>query len=170
MRSGETKKLTQSAVVTAMAVLLNCAASVFSTMSYTIIAVSGLLTAYLVSECGLRYAALSYVAASVLCVVLSPDKSCALLFVLLFGAYPIAKSTIEKRARPALALLIKLVYANILLVVVYLLFTRIFLAEPPGNILVYIVGFLIYNFAFVAYDVCMTKLISLYQFLKRYKR
>ncbi len=170
MRSEKVKKLTTSAVITAMAVLLNCIASVFSTMSYTIIAISGILIAFLVSECGMRYSLLAYVAASVLCFILTPDKSCALLFIILFGAYPISKSVIEKRTSPVSGWIIKLIYANVLLVVLYLLFTRLFLAKPPVSVFMYLVGFAVYNFAFVAYDVCMSKLVLIYRFIKWRKR
>ena len=158
----ETKNLTLCAVFTAISVVLAFFASAFSNMSLTLLALCGVVSAFALSECGYKYSVLMYVAVSVISAVFVPDKACVVLYVLLFGHYPIVKTLIERVGKPWLAWVIKLAVANLLAFAA--LYVTLVLLDTVGEII--IMGrryfFLFYNLAVVLYDICIGKLMFLY--------
>lgn len=100
-------------------------------------------------------------AASVLGLILLPDKGVALLFAAFLGVYPVVKGRIESLNRLGLEWGLKLSLFNTVLTLFWFFFQAILLPEAPGwlqnNILLcYALG----NLIFVLYDLGMSQVIS----------
>lgn len=155
------KKITVSAILAALSVVLLWLASVFPILSLSLIAIAGLLPAVVVIECGLAPAAAMYAVSCILALLLAPDKSCAILYAVLFGDYPFIKYFAERvRLRP-LSWCIKLLAANALLALLYFAFRSVLLSFVPGET-VLVFGLVMFNLIFVLYDICFTRLTAFY--------
>lgn len=158
----KTKSLAISALLTSLIVVLIIVSGFFPTLSLTIVAISGLIPMIAVVESGYRASLEIYFSASVLSLILSPDKSNALLFIVLFGHYPIIKSIIERLKNPRLEWLLKIITASVLFGVLYILFNLVIRNEILQTELSSPIIWVIYIIAFVLYDISATKLITIY--------
>jgi len=152
---------------TAISVVLMILASAFPNVSLTVLAICGVVSAFALSECGYRYALLMYISVSVLSAIFIPDKSCVVLYSVLFGIYPLLKLLIERTGRPWLSWIIKLIAANAL---AYLaLYIALTFLTSVGKVL--IMGhkyfFVFYNLAVILYDICIGRLMLMYS-VKRF--
>lgn len=163
-RSGvKAKRIAAASVFTALMVVLVYLSSFFPTMSMSIIAIAGVISAVLVSEYGLSTAAMAYVSATVLTLVLVPDKSNAILFAIMFGNYPIIQNIVERVKSKWLTWCIKLIAANLIFLITWILFKTLFFAETE-----YVtgIGWILWagaNAVFVMYDICLKKLVIFYK-------
>ena len=80
---------------------------------------TGMLMLILVEEVSVSWAWLTYVAVSLLSMIVTFDKEAALMFVLFFGYYPILRMYLEKIPLKALKLLLKQALFNIFIVTDY---------------------------------------------------
>ena len=162
MRNNKVRNLAFSSMVVAVNVVICAVASFFSTMSLAITAISGIVIAFLVLQCGYKYSLLAYIASAVLAILLTPNKECAIYYALLFGHYPILKLFLQRIEKKFFVWLIKLLAANVLYAVVFVITTYIIgVSEVIGNYEFYIT-MLLFNIAFVLYDICLDKLMLLY--------
>lgn len=152
----KTKNIALCAVFAAISILLAFLSAVFSSMSLSLLALCGVISAVVLSRCGYRYTLIMYAAVSILSVIFLPDKSCAVLYIFVFGLYPILKALFEKKGK-IISWMLKIAAAN-LLAFATLYVTMSFLANV-GKII--IMGhkyfFLFYNIAFVLYDIFLSK-------------
>lgn len=155
------KKLTLSSILLACIVIILYLASLFPVMSLTLIAIAGLLTYVAIIECGAAYSLLMFIAASVLSFLLVPDKSCAVLYTLLLGIYPFIKHFAERIKVRALAWIVKILSANLLVLILYRFFSAVLLSFVPDDVLL-IFAYLAFNAIFILFDVCITRLEVLY--------
>ncbi len=157
-----TKNIAFSAVFTALSVVLLLLSSALPNMSLSILAVAGVVSALALSECGYRYTLLMYLATCVISAIFVPDKSCVILYVLLFGHYPMLRTIIGRVGKAWLCLIIKLAAANILAFAV--LYITLSFFENVGHVI--IMGrkyfFLFYNLAVILYDVFIGKCMYFY--------
>lgn len=165
----ETKKITVSAFAAAISTVLCILSSVFPTMSLTVLAVCGLISALALNLCGYRYALLQYVAVSVLALVLSPDKSCAVYYIFLFGHYPILKAVFERISNSFFRWGAKLLCANLFGLISLWIVSRFLGISDIISDTSKIAFFVLYNIAFVLYDICLGRLIFLFLIKRRGK-
>ena len=95
---------------------------------------------------------------SVLGLVLLPDKGMALMYLGLFGLYPVLKSRFEQGKGLVAGWCMKVAYFNAVFAVVWFGFRALLLTAVPGNlssILIWSLG----NVIFIAYDIGLTRLI-----------
>ncbi len=163
-RSGlKSKQIAAASVFTALMVVLVYLSAIFPTMSMSIIAIAGVISAVLVSEYGITTATMSYISASALMFILVPDKSNALLFVIVFGIYPILQNLIERVKHKWLTWVMKIAVANFIFLLTWVLFETLFFTETEG--LTGFAGILLIaaNVIFVMYDICLKKLVIFYK-------
>ena len=99
MRSEERKKtrrLTLSAMLSAFCVVTLYIASVWPTGLYGLVAFASLFVAAAVIEAGPVSGIYVFIISSALGLLLLPNKSAPLLFLLFFGYYPVLKNLIER--------------------------------------------------------------------------
>ncbi len=147
-----------AAVSTALCIL----SSAFPTMSLTILAICGVVSSLALNVCGYKYAFLMYAAVSLLALILCTDKSCAVYYILLFGHYPMVKTALERISKKTLVWMLKLAFANLLCFVSVLLITYIIGVSGELNDFENPLFWILYNAAFVLYDICLEKIILFY--------
>ena len=155
------KKLTLSSVLLGSVMVCLCLASAFPVMSLTLIAIASIVTYAALIECQMTYSLLLYVAASILGFLIVPDKSCVIMYTFLFGAYPFIKHISEKLRFKALRWVIKILCVNALIFALYFLFKSVLLSFVPGDFLL-VFAYLIFNFVFITFDICITRLKAFY--------
>ena len=161
------KKLTLSAMIAAVCVVFLSLTTLLPRITLSLCAAAGLFPAAVVIACGSGWALGSAVTATLLALLLLPDKSAAIWFACFFGHYPIWKAFIErlqtKYERPFIGWALKLSGLLLCATVLFQFFRSAFLAGlrvienttlGPGVIAVCIVA------AFVIYDVAFSILIG----------
>ncbi len=158
----KTGTLTLAALLIAMTEVFLYVASVLPTSRLGVTAIAGLMTAAAVIESGIFAGAAVYIGSAILAALILPLKSVALLYILFFGLYPLLKSLIERLKSRPLEWLLKILYFNISLSVMYLLWRYGFLG---GVSLGFQTALIIYaggNFCFIMYDIAFSRLAQLY--------
>lgn len=162
-RKNAAVKVAYPAILGALAVILVYLASLAPTGCWGIVALGGLLSAAAVISSGLKAGFLCWAGASILTLLLVPDKFCALLFTALFGLYPMIKSMAEKPRKRILEYIVKLGFFNAAFTVLYLTMMGAMLETLPAPLgeslwALYPAA----NIVFVAYDYGFSKLIAVY--------
>lgn len=127
----------------------------------------GLLIAVVI-EVSRKWAAVAFAAISALAIFITPDKEAALLFIFLFGHYPILKSVLEKIPLRFLEWAAKMLVFNACAVSAYALLINVFgmsqFLESLGDWGEY--GVLLFlaagNVTFVLYDLSLSSIIDSY--------
>jgi hypothetical protein len=159
---GNVRKLTLTALLIALSMVVLMAASYAPSGRMGIVAVAGLLPAAAIISAGLHAGFFCYVGTGLLALLFLPAKECVLLYALLFGHYPMLKSLIERLRKPVLEWCCKLALFNGLLSILYFVFRMLFLSAIPEawaqTAIIYVGG----NIAFVLYDICFSQLAGWY--------
>lgn len=103
------KKITRSALFSAIAVIFLYIASVFPTGQLGFTALASFSGIAAVIECGIPGGIAVYVCGSLLGFLTAPDKTPVYIFMLFFGYYPILKSVAERQKSRVLEWIIKIV-------------------------------------------------------------
>ena len=162
-QNNEAVKVAYPAILGALAVVLVYLACLAPAGRWGIVALAGLLPAAAVISVGVKAGLLCWAGASILSLLLAPDKFCAVLFGALFGLYPMVKSAAEKPRKRLLEYTVKLAFFNAVFTVLYLtMMGAVLNSLPPalGGSL-----WALYpaaNIVFVLYDYGFSKLISAY--------
>ncbi|MBD5133044.1 MAG: hypothetical protein HDT38_01015 [Clostridiales bacterium] len=162
-RKNAAAKVAFPAVLGALAVILVYLACIAPTGRWGIVAAAGLLPAAAVVSVGLKAGFLCWAGASILALLLAPDKLCALLFAVLFGLYPMVKSLAEGLRKKPVEYLLKLAFFNAAFTALYLTMMGAVLASLPPALggavwLLYLAA----NLVFLAYDYGFSRLIAVY--------
>lgn len=162
-RKNAAVKVAYPAILGALAVILVYAASMVPTGQWGVVALAGLLPGLAVISVGMRAGFLCWAGASILSLLLAPDKFCALLFTALFGLYPMVKSAAEKPRKRFLEYTVKLLFFNAVFTGLYLTMMGALVASLPAPLgdslwALYPAA----NIVFVLYDYGFSKLIAVY--------
>ena len=139
--------------------------SYFPYFTYAVPAITGLLTMMLVIEINVKWAFAAYIAASVLVFIFAEPES-KLMYICLFGYYPIVKALIERINKPVIEWILKLAVFNVAAIMIYAVFAGMFGVSIDdfstlGKYGAYIfLGF--GNAVFVLYDITVSRLSGTY--------
>lgn len=140
--------------------------SYFPYFTYAAPAVTGLFMMLIVIEINCKWAFIAYAAASVLIFIFAEPES-KLLYICLFGYYPIVKSLIDRIRKPFIEWPLKLLIFNAAVLLIYLLFSHFITAislEDFGELGKY--GAYIFlaagNLIFVLYDIAISRMAMVY--------
>lgn len=154
------KKITLSAILSAAAFIILLLGSFIEVLDLSCAALAGFVVVIAVIEIGGYFPLLIYAVASVSSILLLPNKLPALLFCAFAGFYPILKAAFERR-HPAVAWVLKFSAFNLCLIIASF-FSKYFIAEEISLFNIKFFVFLVANFVFLLYDICMSKIILLY--------
>ena len=162
-RKNKAVQVAYPAILGALAVVLVYLACLAPAGRWGIVAAAGLLPAAAVISVGMRAGLLCWAGASILSLLLAPDKFCALLFAALFGLYPMVKSAAEKPRKRVLEYVVKLFFFNAVFTALYLTMMGAVLASLPAALgdslwALYPAA----NLVFVLYDYGFSQLIAVY--------
>ncbi len=180
--SEKTKKLTLSALLSAMGVVLLIIGAFVEVLDLSMAALASFFCIFAVIELGRGYSWMIYGVTGILAIIFMPQGLGGWFYILFFGYYPIVKEKVEKLTR-TLSWIFKLLIFNAAItvygVISYFLFLgelEILLSEfsallggKPSGAALFAVIYAILNIVFVIYDIALTRLITLY-FLKLRKK
>lgn len=165
-----TKKLTLSAMMTALSVVLMTFGVLVQVLDLTVAALVSLVVAFVYIEVGAPFVYFVWLASSLLTFIFFPTAPIWLEYFLIFGPYPIIKAYIERTPRGVWVFL-KLGAFNLMTLALFYLTELVFgvplissdetLLGISGKILVGVI-WVIMNIAFVAYDMLITVMVRIY--------
>ncbi len=167
------KRITFSAMSLALTVICLYAAATLSTGKLVALGLCSLFGCICISQYGTRYGVALYIGASIVSLLLIPNKMFVLLYVLFAGYYPVLKLYIEKLDKQWAEWLLKILSFNCILIAIYLVFKIFFLpaltSALTGLVLQYLgVIILCLEIIFVIYDWMLSYMVGYYhQFLRR---
>lgn len=159
-------KITLCGITVALSVVFMLL-SYFPYFTYAVPAITGLLTMMLVIEINVKWAFAAYIAASALVFIFAEPES-KLMYICLFGYYPILKALIERINKSVIEWALKLAVFNAAAVLIYAVFAGMFGIpiedfDTFGKYGAYI--FLAAgNIAFVIYDIAISRLSGAYMY------
>ncbi len=158
-----TKKLTLSAMLVALGTVLMVIGGYVEVLDLTVCALVSLLVAFACVEIGTPYTWLIWLATSLATFLIPTGKALWLLYLLIFGIYPILKGYIERLTRP-LWYVLKLVFINAILALLSFAYEFIFELPlvPIDNKYIVVGVYAVMNIAFIAYDMFITVMIRVY--------
>ena len=169
-----TKKLTISAALTALIVVILWLGSLVEVLDLTVIFLAGLFLAFAVIELEGNWKWSIYLASAILALILLPNKFVAVEYILL-GVTVILKSYYERR-EGIFSWILKFVTFNILFGIVIALFYLV-LGMPFQDEVIFGITFSAYlipaillilgNICFLLYDILLTRLVSIYYYKYR---
>lgn len=168
-----TKRVTFSAICLSLTIIFLYAASALSTGKIAALGLSSLLCGICVSRFGVRYGVALYVGAALLSLLLLPNKMFALLYVLFAGYYPIIKLFIEKLHKLWAEWILKILFFNLILTVLYIVVKLFFMPVLTSALALLILQYLgpailILQVLFILYDWILSYMIGYYdQFIRR---
>lgn len=168
-----TKRVTFSAICLALTVIFLYAAATLSTGKIAALGLASLLCGICVSRFGVRYGVALYVGASILALLLLPNKMFALLYVLFAGYYPIVKLYIEKLRRLWVEWILKLLFFDVILIILYIIVKLFFMPVLTSTLALLVLRYLgpaiiILQVVFIIYDWILSYMIGYYdQFIRR---
>lgn len=159
-----TSKITFCAMMSALAVALMML-SYFPYFTYAVPAVAGLVGLVVLIEIGGKWPIFTYIVTSVLCLIFAEPEA-KLMYLLLFGYYPILKSVIERISNRLVQYLLKFIVFNVAIVAVYFILNKI-LGMPLDDFGTLgkwgIAAFaVISNITFYYYDIVLVRVANLY--------
>ena len=164
--SNRSTKTAFGGIITSLSTFLIILSGVISVLSYALSALSGLLILLCALETGYRRGMLVFISTSFMSMLLSVDKSSAILFIMLLGYYPMLKFKIERIRLKSVRFLIKMIIFNVAVIAAFFITMKLF--EIPEQSLVWfgisvpVIMLVMGNFTFIIYDRCITNLCYIY--------
>ena len=165
----ETKKLTISAMTVALGVVFMVLGAVFEVLDLSAAVLASLLVVFIYIEIGSPYTWLVWLATSLGAFLLYPGSLMWLVYLTVFGIYPILKGYFERLPR-VLWIILKLAFVNISMALLTLFAEWLtgvsFLGEAPDTgfnpIVFYAILWLLMNVAFFLYDKMIGIMLAFY--------
>lgn len=172
----QSSKCAIGGILSALSLVLMISVAIIPFLTYALPAVAGTLIVLMVIETDKKWAFGVYAAVAILAMILVPDKEVAVMYLAFFGYYPILKSAVESKFNSVVGWIIKVSTFLVTIVLSYIMMINLMgvtidEVEEFGIIAVpMLLG--MGTFAFVMYDIALTKLIILYlqKFRKLFKR
>lgn len=164
----QSRRVAFGGVISSLALLMMFMSGLIPTATFALPAMAGVAIMTLMIEFDLKTAFISYLAVSFLSLILVVDKEAVLVFIFLFGHYPMIKSIIEDKTNIIIGYILKTALFNLCIIFAYYLALNLF---GMGNLVdefeeIAFWGSLILlitsNFTFFLYDYTLTALIPYY--------
>jgi hypothetical protein len=155
----------------ALGVIVLGLGAIVEVLDITVAVIASLLTVYAVIEIGGVYPWLIWIVTSIVSLLVLPLQTPMLFYAFLTGYYPIIKQKIERRMARIPAWTAKLGVLAISLGIIWGVMRLFFphLLEGTGGWILIAVALVLAVFCFILYDICLTRLITLY-FVRLQKR
>lgn len=150
------KKMAYSGILLGLNIVLLLISNLISINTMFFMGLASLIISVIVMEYGVNTGVVFYIASIILSFVVMPNKAQWLLYILTFGIYGLVKYFIEKGRPIYIEVILKLIFANLVAVILYLILKNIVII--PINIITIIV----YQVAFLVYDYVYSLFIEYY--------
>ncbi|SHH69517.1 hypothetical protein [Clostridium grantii] len=154
--------MAKGGMITALSIILLYFSSIMPTNKLSFIVVASFLIPIAIINLNFRTSVIIYSAISLLSLFLLPLKGISILYILFFGAYGFIKFLIEKIRKVPIEIFLKLVYFNIVLVILILLYKQFFATMIDIKYLTtyLVVSIILAQLLFMAYDYLVTLMIQ----------
>jgi hypothetical protein len=159
----DTKKITLSAMLTALGVVIMLLGAVIEMLDLTVGAIASLIVVFVFVEIGKPYHWLVWLCTSLITALIYPGSALWIEYFLIFGIYPILKAYIERLPKwswwP-----VKLVYINAVVGMLALAMEKLLgipFFEDEG-VWMRVLFWALLNVAFVMYDIFLRTLLRVY--------
>ena len=159
----DTKKITLSAMLTALGVVIMLLGAVIEMLDLTVGAIASLIVVFVFVEIGKPYHWLVWLCTSLITALIYPGSALWIEYFLIFGIYPILKAYIERLPKwswwP-----VKLVYINAVVGMLALAMEKLLgipFFEDEG-VWMRVLFWVLLNVAFVMYDIFLRTLLRVY--------
>ena len=143
------KKIAYSGILLAVDILLFVMLNVFQTNTIFILGLASLPIAIIIMNWGPKTGAIFYIASVILGFMVINNKAHWIIYVFTFGVYGLIKYLIEQERPIYVEYILKLVYSNIALAIVYFIVRQfVYVPEQWYLILLFEVVFLVYDYAY----------------------
>lgn len=172
----QSSKCAIGGIVASLSLVLMISVAVVPFLTYALPALAGALIIFIVVEIDKKWAFGVYATVAILGMILVPDKEVAVMYLAFFGYYPIFKAFIESKVPVVVEWIIKTLSFLITMVVSYFLmmkFMGVTIDETEEwGVMAYPILLGMGTFAFILYDIALTKTITLYlkKWQKHFKR
>lgn len=160
--------IAKGGLLTALSVIFIYLSSIMPTNKLALLSAASFIIPISILNIGTKMTFVEYLAVSILGLFLIPSKGIALAYILFFGLYGFVKLYIEKIRKTPIELILKLIFFNIIIIIIAFLYTQLFAQiinlKQFENYL--IPAILLAQVAFIAYDYLVTLLIQYYLKLK----
>ena len=153
------KRTALSALLSALSVAVMYIGSMFGKMDMATAVVSSLCVMIALGEYGYKSAFGVYLVTAVLSFVIVPVKTAVILFVVLFGLYPLVKLFSASRGNKVAEYVIKYCYLNVSLVVLVVITVVFFVKLPVWVVALIFAGA---NLLLPVYDFALNGLMAFY--------
>ena len=159
-------KVSFSGIIAALSTVMMLITSVFPFGTFAFPALSGMLLVCVVIELSYSWAFIVYTAVSILSLLFVTDKEAVVYYVVFLGFYPIVKGLVEKLRSKVVQYILKYAIFNACMVIAF--YVSVYLFSIPKesfnlfNVYLPWVFLLIGNVAFILYDFCVTRVVTLY--------
>lgn len=153
-------------VLSALALVFLYMAGLIPSGWFGVTAVAGIVVGVAVSSSGYLCGMLCYLVTGILGILLVPGKQVPILFLLLFGLYPLLKVRIEKIKHRVIEYMLKLCFFNVVfLVLFFLIYGLLFQGNPTEAMwnLPYPIIAIAGSGIFLLYDLAFTKVMAILQ-------
>lgn len=151
------KKIAYTGILLALNIILLLLSNIIPINTVFFMGLASFLISIVIMEYGFKLGILFYIASSVLSFLVLPNKAQWLIYIFTFGIYGLIKYLVEKDRPFYIDLLLKLVYANLIILSLYFMLKGIIYI--PINIFT----ILVFQFAFLIYDYVYTLFIDYYE-------
>lgn len=172
----QSSKCAIGGIVSALSLVLMISVAVIPFLTYALPAVAGTLIIFIVCEIDKKWAFGVYCTVAILGMLLVPDKEVAVMYLAFFGYYPILKAMIESKFPIVIEWIIKVgafaaTMAGSYFLMIKFMGVTIDETEEWG-MMAYPILLGMGTFAFILYDISLTKMITLYikKWQKHFKR
>lgn len=151
-----TKRMATCSMMAALCVVLMVLGAILELGMYACPLFAGLCFIPIGQKYGRKYHITLYVASSILCFLMVPNMEENLMFVCLFGWYPIVRPVLQKLPK-VIRWICKLVIFNVVVIAIEWLVMTILVPEAIGGTLLWVL-LILGNITFLAYDFMIPKM------------
>ncbi len=169
MEGKDSNKAALCGLLGALMIIVMLLGSIVPIASLLCPAIAALFLIPAIRECGMRGGISLYGATAILSLILLPDKEVSLLFGILLGPFLLLQPLLNRMTLRPLRVFAKLLVANLLLVLCYTLLLLVLapagLTAELGTYSRWMLSLLLilFNMMFIVYDICIAKIIVLYE-------
>ena len=172
----QSSKCAIGGIVASLSLVLMISVAVIPFLTYALPALAGALIIFIVVEIDKKWAFGVYATVAILGMILVPEKEVAVMYLAFFGYYPVFKALIESKFPVVIEWIIKILSFVLTMAGSYFLmmkFMGVTIDETEEwGVMAYPILLGMGTFAFILYDIALTKTITLYvmKWQKHFKR
>lgn len=163
-------------VITALSFMCIMLTGIITVGTYALPALAGLFLIVPSIEISIKWSFYAYVAVSILSIFIAIDKEAAIMFILLFGYYPILKLKIDMLKSKISQYIIKILISSLSVILSFIISIKI-LGIPLKSFEIFGINIpwillILWNIIFLVYDYAINDVFKLYnnKFHKRIKK